>query len=111
MPHLPIEADPLTIAYVAMGVESALLQIRADSKPYDLDQWNGEIGFVSEVVSHAALLDQLVEGRELSGVFPYEVAEPFGEQFALALYAGTAQPAEHYARKLIAEMEHSEITS
>jgi hypothetical protein len=105
MPRLPNQAEPLTIAYVAMGVESALLQLRNGSTPYSLDQWDGEIGFVTEVISHAAMLDQLVEGRELSGVFPYEVAEPFGEEFALALLAGSAEPAEHYAHKLIAEME------
>lgn len=81
------QADDLTIAYMAMGVQNIL------QKP-EFKHWHpsdGELDFVSSVIKHALLLDRLADGREddFTGVFVYEVAEPFGEFIATCHVDGT----------------------
>ncbi|MGH8156571.1 MAG: hypothetical protein ACREPQ_00495 [Rhodanobacter sp.] len=80
-------ADSLTIAYMALGAKTILQKLEfKHCHPVD-----GELDFVACVIEHALLLDSLADGREddFSGVFEYEVAEPFGEFIATCLMDGT----------------------
>jgi len=81
--------DPLTIAYLAMGAQNVL--DHQGGIPDELsEQFGGEMGFISEIIGHAPMLD--AKGFEaedrLTQVFPYEVAQPFGERMAHALIDG-----------------------
>jgi len=83
-------ADDLTLAYVTKGAFKTLLA----AKPYpDLDAFEGEMGFIQEVISQALLVDQVADWfdavNQHTGVFCYEVAEPFGESYATALLLRT----------------------
>lgn len=84
--------DPLTIAYIGYGLHAALVS----DLEYDGDDFDGESGLMATLVEHAATLDAEwqrrygVSGIQSGGcdfVFYYEIAEPFGEQFAKQLAA------------------------
>lgn len=84
--HSPQHADPLTIAYIAMGVAAFLRELPKDSR--DFDAWGGELGFMAEAVRPAALLERMLDDADegIGPSFLYEVAEPFGKEYAQALY-------------------------
>lgn len=84
-------ADPLTLAYIAIGASDVLRRERVD-----LDAFNGELGFIEAVTDHALFVDTVADwfdaNGEHCGVFSYEVATPFGEAIALSMIsAGKAQ--------------------
>lgn len=91
-------ADPLTIAYVAMGASKAIREREFGTLPAEVsDHFSGELGFIEAVTDEAWRLDAVAYALEerggLDGVFCYEVAEPFGEHFAKALIAEHMQEA------------------
>lgn len=105
--------DPATVAFIAIGAHEALRKARHISgsgrltyRAVDLayERHEGQLGFISEVISHALHLDQLAEeaGHRLAGCFAYEVAEPFGETYADALIAQTGETPESIAARLVA---------
>lgn len=103
-------ADTLTIAYVAIGAKEALLNDGARAaaeQRYNADDWNGELGFIETVTNAALMLDREADlvcaGDGFSGVFCYEVAEEFGEQFADALLDDRNADPRPIAERLIAE--------
>lgn len=85
----PQHADPLTIAYIAMGAAAFLRDLPLDARNFD--EWGGELGFIAEVVRPAPLLERMLGGSAegIGPLFLYEVAEPFGEEYAQALYRDT----------------------
>jgi len=83
-------AGALTIAYVAIGARTALTAAQNADPKLNIDRFNGEMGYIDRVIGWADQLDQLADGRDLTGVFAYEVAEEFGEKFGLALLSGNA---------------------
>lgn len=91
-------ADPLTVAYVAMGASKAIRGCEFGVLPAEVsDHFSGELGFIQAVTDEAWRLDAVAYALEerggLDGVFCYEVAEPFGEHFAKALIAEHMQEA------------------
>lgn len=78
------EAEPLTIAFVAIGAierwrewtRTAPGQSAVDT----LSDGRGQTGIIDEIVSRAKVLDQLFPqyAERFGTVFEYEVAEPFG---------------------------------
>lgn len=83
--------DDLTIAYVAMGAKAAILAQPERCLPTAVaDHHGGELGFIQSVIGEAWRLEERAKAFEdegFPGVFVYEVAEPFGEQYATALIA------------------------
>lgn len=89
------QGEALTIAYIGYGFRSALV----GGLVYDADKFGGEEGILSELVAQAPALDAEWDFRYgehgvvpngASFVFSYEIAEPFGEQFAKLLAADPA---------------------
>lgn len=78
-------ADNLTVAFIAMGIRSALIKTKS-SLPKDM----GEVELVDAIISHARDLDDAFEevACAFDGVFVYDIAEPFGEQAANCLLEG-----------------------
>lgn len=78
-----VEHDPLTCAYVAIGAKEALagyLQGRVARMPGEMSEQD----YIEAVIEHAPMLDGMFERDYpdgLSGVFVYEVAEPFGTAY------------------------------
>lgn len=78
-----VEHDPLTCAYVAIGAKEALagyLQERKTRMPREMSEQD----YIEAVIEHAPMLDGMFERDYpdgLSGVFVYEVAEPFGTAY------------------------------
>lgn len=103
----PMPADPMTIAYIAIGVKHVL---DTYGGPLDtvVDNSGGELGFITPIVQHAAMLDEM--GREaagahgLAGVFAYEVALPFGEAMAMGELDGTPKDPRKLAVELISHI-------
>lgn len=96
---------PMTIAYIAIGAGRAFQQSQELQ-----DSPVGEADLVAGVIAHAGLLDRLYDELRdrFSGVFLYDIAEPFGEGLGAVLFArGTdqAEPAlaEELARNLFAD--------
>lgn len=99
--------DPLTIAYIAIGVQNVL--DHEGGLPDDLaDRCGGQMGFINSIVSHASMLDEMARkaGGEhgLGVVFPYEIAQPFGEQMASAELEGTPEDPRALGSKLISRV-------
>lgn len=97
--------DPLTIAYIGYGLRTAL----ANGLDYDADHFDGEEGLMHILVEQAAKVDAEwqrrygVQGIEPNGcdfVFYYEVAEPFGEQYAQMLAKDRLAKPEALIQKL-----------
>jgi hypothetical protein len=97
----------LTVAYIAIGVSAALRRgwkaEVATGIPMCVPD-GGELELVADVIQHAALLDQLYEkhAEAFVGVFVYDIAEPFGEQYTAALLRGVRLDAGQLAARLIA---------
>jgi hypothetical protein len=90
---------PLTIAYMASGVRTALQKHSALPPGYD-----AEIELFDACLKHAQLVEDSVP-EEPFGVFVYEVAEPFGELYVEALYTKPVDAAE-LVRDLVHRMQH-----
>lgn len=80
-------ADNLTIAYIASGVRMALTERPTDpdweaggwAKPFNPDDWDGELNFMDRIINDALLLDKVADGFEDHPcVWVYEVAEEYG---------------------------------
>jgi hypothetical protein len=112
------EQDLVTVAYVAQGAHAMLLERCEKDGLYHPPV--GEVEFIDEVIRHAATLDEIVTRDHpdgLSGVFAYEVAEPFGAEYgAWYLDGGHELPAaagdlkaREIADRLIAGMASSAL--
>jgi len=92
------EADPLTIAYIAIGASEAWNEHR--DLRQNLHCCQDEM--VQGLVGHAAMLDGLFDPKQgLSGSFYYEVAKPFGYQMAVAEMKHEPLDAEALGQELI----------
>lgn len=80
------DAEALTIAYVAIGAHEAFALPELASGH---DAVEGELGLIHSVITEALLLDRVADFFDVndghSGVFAYEVAEPFGKAYASAI--------------------------
>lgn len=98
--------DALTIAYIAIGARSALDELK--SREYNRVTGceagtGGELDLIDEVIAHALAMDTAADAVEdFAGVFLYEVAEPFGEQYVQALARGEKPDAAALIAQLIA---------
>ena len=107
-----MEIDELTIAYLAMGAKTAL--DKRNGLGDRVDEFEGELGFISSVISFAPMLDAEFErARErFCGVFAYEIAEPFGERCAEEYLDGFRarfdSNAQHLARAMIEDASEPE---
>ena len=90
--------DPTTIAYIAIGAKEALKASGNFPKNYQ----GGELEFIGECIQHARLLDKEAPD-ECAGVFAYEIAEPFGEQYAKALIEGKQPDPKELMQKIMKE--------
>lgn len=103
-----MNADPMTVAYIAMGAQTAILAEQKGTPAgfgVRFAHWENEMGFIEEIIQHAARLDarceELIEAGDWGGVFLYEVAQPFGEMMARAmLETGTDADAVAIAEEL-----------
>jgi hypothetical protein len=78
-------ADPLTIAYIAIGAIAAWEKHQDKWNP---NKWEGQLGFISNVIAPALELDRMGDANPINGVFVYEIAETFGYDYAEALLLG-----------------------
>lgn len=101
-------ADELTLAYVVKGATKVLLA--ANPRP-DLDAFSGETGFIQEVIGQALLVDRVADwfdaASQHTGVFCYEVAEPFGESYATALLGAAAVDPKAILRQVMIEAQYA----
>ena len=111
METVDFEADPLDVAYMAIGAHSYL---RAAPEPRCVTNGSaGELDMISEVIAFAPLLAALWDeweavnnGEGFPGVWAYEVAEPFGEHLMIHMAQNrevSAKDAEQMARGIIAQ--------
>jgi len=98
-------ADPLTIAYIALGAQDALDIRVAENGGVCLSAWGGHLGFIDKCIVHAARLDELAapHAEEFTKVFVYDVAEPFGAALAKFLLNGIEPPIDDLADDLLRE--------
>lgn len=84
-------AEPLTTAFIAMGARDVYLK---KFPIYEHD--GGFIGFIEEVTDQTLLLDKVADYFDArdghSGVFLYDVAEEFGDQFGVKVAEGVSDP-------------------
>lgn len=102
------DPNPMTVAYLAMGAKDALRNDVARDG-FNLDAWDGEIGFVQKVVEAAYLLDAcnaLIPDDGHPGFWLYEVVEAVGREYATQLYAGT----DDLRAVVVKEMERADYT-
>lgn len=104
------QGEALTIAYIGYGFRSALV----GGLVYDADKFGGEEGILSELIAQAPALDAEWDFRYgehgvvpngASFVFGYEIAEPFGEQFAKLLAADPGADPKPLIQRLYAEAD------
>lgn len=85
--------DSLIVAYLAMG---AMQFLQEQKKDLNLDQFNGQSGFIEQVIESATLLTAahtfITEHDLHEGVFLYDVVEPFGYGKAYNLYHNISTP-------------------
>lgn len=97
-PQIKPTTDPLTTAYLAIGA----VHVLDKNRHTDLSDWDGELGFIAEVIQHADALDQAgyAAGEAIDHiVWCYEIAEQFGERLATMLLNHIVfNPAEEIAR-------------
>jgi hypothetical protein len=102
-------ADELTLAYVVKGATKVLLR----ENPFpDLDAFSGEKGFIEQVMQPALLIDRVADYFDAvsqhTGVFCYEVAEPFGESYAMALLCSVAVTPKAILRQVMIDAQYAE---
>lgn len=103
-------AEPLTIAYVAMGAQQAISAMPGGCLPNAVAaRFDGQIDFIGAVIADAWRLDAEWEAREaadedLRGVFPYDIAEPYGELMAAALARGETPDAQAVVQSVFESM-------
>lgn len=90
-------AEPLTIAYLAIGAYHALQN--TNGFPAE-----GEVEYIDNVIKYAELLDKLAPDV-CDGCYPYEVVEPFGEEIGTALLNGDVCNPLQIAEQLIESMQ------
>lgn len=98
-------ADPLTVAYIAIGAESEF----GAGREYP----GGQLEFISDAIRYALALDRVADafGPDQPAVFAYEVAEEFGQQFG-SLVDGTLTPLSTLALEIaVARFEAAGYTT
>ena len=95
-------AEPLTIAYMAVGAVKAWTEADHDCRFHCA---HGQLEFVEVIIEHALLLDRLADQVDaqggFAGVFCYEVAEPFGYKLGLRTINNLDLRVEELAADLI----------
>jgi hypothetical protein len=91
--QMPDYADPVTLAYIAIGAANELTEMRklAPKRVDEVyDEHNGQAGVVEELIIHARELDRAGDAHpsESFGCWAYSVAEEYGARMARALVAG-----------------------
>jgi hypothetical protein len=97
----------LTSAYIAIGAHAALHEAADAPALFNLlDAYGGEINLIDELCADAAMLDGLAAGARdrISGVFVYEVAEPYGTAIVQALLRNEQPDKRAIAAELLAEI-------
>lgn len=84
--------EPLTYAYMARGAFEALKQAQAkDFRCTGL--YKGELDYIDRVLKLAEVLEaETAEYGELTGVFAYDVAQPFGFEIGTKLLLHPKEP-------------------
>lgn len=94
--------DTLDIAYIAIGAKQALVNAAGH---YDgLAQLGGELGYIQTCIDQVGLFDHVYAAQDgaFTGVWCYEVAEPFGQVYGKhLLQGGDLQDAERILRKIV----------
>lgn len=103
-------ADNLTIAYIAQGAFEAIREMRRSEEgrrqeERAIDRYQGQMGLIDAVIDYADALELAYVARpgELSGVFLYECAEPFGAELCRRLIAQVDPKPVELAEELIRE--------
>lgn len=80
--------DPLDIAFAAIGAHQAWGEASSEAR----ERFEGQLAFVGEVISNAQNLADVWETHEdnFAGVWAYDVAEAFGQQYGRAILSGEA---------------------
>jgi hypothetical protein len=89
---MPEFADPLTIAYIAIGGIAALHELTKLAPAYAekmLAAHSGQLGLVEELIIDALPLDRAgdVHEAESFGAWPYQVAEVYGDELLRLIFA------------------------
>ncbi|MGY6517482.1 MAG: hypothetical protein ACXIUZ_02090 [Lysobacteraceae bacterium] len=105
------ERERMTAAYVAMGAANYLRRLPDIRRDDLVSRYGGElhlirelVAFVPELESHAA---ELEARDDWAGVFPYDVAEPFGKLAAQLM----AHDAPIYVARIVADLTDGLLTA
>ncbi len=93
-------ADPLDVAYVAIGAKQALVEFGDIGR----SRFEGEQGFIQVCIDQVGYLDQVWQEQagQFPGVWCYEVAEPFGYAYGVhRLHGGKSTGAEQILRDIV----------
>lgn len=98
--------DNADIAFMAVGAAEAMNAMEHGDLNRLIEQFEGRIGIMQEVIRHADTLARIYAEQEdaFGGVWAYEVAEPFGQRYVEALALGFEVNAEQLVRTLISEV-------
>lgn len=96
-------ADPLTIAYIALGAVDRLKKQPEFVQNALSDNCGGELGVVANTIEHALMADAVGDFLEDGAVvWPYDVCEVFGARLVLSmLESDPPHPSEDLKTTLI----------
>ena len=91
-----------TIIFLAIGAADYL----RENPNFSLDRYGGYVGFLNDVVACAPMLERRwsrMDASSFSGVWPYDVVEIFGNEWAKAMLEGEDRRPEDMLDIIIAD--------
>lgn len=91
---MTVVAPQITLAYVVKGFWA---EVAKNPLPDSATEWAGEIGMVETLCDRANLVEQMWKTlgfKEVTGVWDYEISEPFGKWLAEQTKANSELPDE-----------------
>lgn len=103
-------ADNLTIAYIAHGAFETIREMRRSDEgrrqeEQAIEHYEGQLGIIGAVLDYADALElaYIARPHDLSGVFLYDCAEPFGAEICRRLITQVDPKPVELAEELIRE--------
>lgn len=97
-------ADPMDIAYLALGAKQSLIEFLKDNPAAEI---SGELEYIGQVIQYAPLLDVVWKEVEeqWEACWAYEVAEPIGAALGRAALTGALndKEADLIVRRIVSE--------
>lgn len=102
MAQLDIETVCVTAMYMALGAERVLKEMDPEKYEEIVEHCSGHIGIMGELAEMAVKSERKVleKERDYSGVFDYEVSEPFGAWYVETRLNHTGDATEELYRRI-----------